>query len=64
MCIHPHYMHVMYWEYMPNLVGIFISGTYVAIEVAVFCSLAYICKNVEFMYLYSMLAVYAIFGMW
>ena len=33
MCIHPIYIHVKYVaykSYMPNLVGIFVSGTYLA----------------------------------
>ena len=31
MCIHPPYIHVNYFTYIPNSVGIFVSGTCLAI---------------------------------
>ena len=65
------YIPHRYWGYigyMPNLVGIFVSGTYLAkthkVEVAVGCILAYVCKNVWSICLVSMSALSAILKMW
>ena len=53
---------------MPNLVGLFLSATYLTItfevEIAVGFILIHMCKNVESVCPYSMLAVQIIFAMW
>ena len=47
---------------MPNLVGIFVSGTYLTVtydvHVAVGCGLAYLCLNVEFICPLSIIAIF------
>ena len=49
---HTLYMHINYMAYMPKLVGIFVSGTYLAITdevgVAFGCVLAVIFKLLSF----------------
>ena len=49
MNIHLPYTSIKYLMYMPNLVGIFVSRTYLAITsevcIAVGCVLAHVCKN-------------------
>ena len=69
MHIHHPDMHIRYWEYvayMPNLMDIFVSGTYFAItcevEVAAGYGVAYKCKNVGFICQFSKFFMWAIFG--
>ena len=65
----PRYAHQILgiMAYRPNLVGIFVSGTYLAItceiEAAVGFALAYICKTLG-LYAHNMLVMLAVFGMW
>ena len=68
MHMHHPYLHVKYSAYMPKLMGIFVSCTYLAstgeLEVVFGCVLAHICRNVAPECPYSMLVMWAVFGMW
>ena len=61
MCIHLPYKSVKYLAYMPKLVGIFMSSTYLAITlevcIAVCCVLLPMSKNVVSVYPFNMLFV-------
>ena len=62
LCIYIPHIYVRYLAYMAyihNLVGIFVSGTYLAItaevEVVAGCVLVYMCTNVGSIFPFSML---------
>ena len=59
MCRHLPYKSIKYLAYMPNLVGIFVSSTYLAVIwevcIAVGCVLTHMCKNVGSIYPFDML---------
>ena len=61
-------VHTKYWAYMLNLVGIFVSGTYLSVtgrvEVAGGVVWDYKCKNVGSLCPFSMLAMWAVFAIW
>ena len=61
-------MHDQYLPFLPNMIGIFVSGMYLAItcelEVAVGCALVNLCKNTGSIYLFSMLLMRVICAMW
>ena len=58
-------MHVKYLTCMACMpICGHISFRHVFVEVTVGCILVYLCKNIGFICPYSMLAMWAIFGMW
>ena len=68
MCIHPLHWHIKYLAYMPNLVGLFVSCTYLAITcevgVAGGCILAYMWKIIKSLSTCCLLTMLLFFGIW
>ena len=71
MCIHLPYRslrYLAYMAYMPNLVGIFVSSTYLAltweVHTTIGCVLSHMCKNIGSIYPFNMLEVWLTYAVW